>query len=166
WLKNIAPMESLMNIVLLVISPQQYHCGLKAQQEVLKDGNTALKPKDHFVAQAWPSVFTGISIISNRETPAHRDRGSDFPDYDLLTSLGTHTFSQLEVHDVGRIYSYQPGVVVGICGKLLQHSVSTWSGGERVCYARFVKDKVMKKMECAPRDWVTVDAFQPVPRSK
>lgn len=160
-MKNIKPMEDLMSTILMVIAPQQYHSGLLARKEILKEGSTAMSPEFQVVARSWPSVFTGISIISNRETPPHRDRGSSPQDFDLLSSLGTHSSSQLEIHDVGRRYSYQPGVVVGLCGRVLQHSVSNWSGGERICYARFMKEKVLLKLNCPKRDWVTADSFKP-----
>lgn len=158
-MKKITPFEALIDIILMVINPEQYHAGKKAREGILDKEKRFLPVKDLKLAQAWPSVFTGISVISNRETPAHRDRGSSFQDYDLLNSLGTHKRSSLVIHDVGRSYAYHPGVAVALCGKVFQHSVPGWVGGERVCYAHFMKDKVLEKLGCDSRSWPTLDAF-------
>ena len=58
-----------------MLSPDQYKAGLDALEKV-KTNVVNLSEDDWKIARDWPSVFTGISVISNRTTPAHRDRGS------------------------------------------------------------------------------------------
>lgn len=143
-----------------MLSPDQYKAGLDALEKV-KTNVVNLSEDDWKIARDWPSVFTGISVISNRSTPAHRDRGSAFQDYDILCSVGTHRRARLTVHDFGLQFGYAPGTGVALCGKLIQHEVSWWEGGggERVCYAHFMKRMVLERLQCSIRKWATLDMF-------
>ncbi|KAI6095064.1 hypothetical protein F5141DRAFT_1014000, partial [Pisolithus sp. B1] len=38
----------------------------------------------------WPSIYVGIDVIVNKETPSHLDKVSAPSLLDLLVSLGTH----------------------------------------------------------------------------
>lgn len=116
--------------------------------------------EDRELLKIWTSAFTGITVISNRKTPAHRDRGAAFQDYDILSSVGTHRLAKLLIHDFGVPFAYGPGTVVALCGRFLQHEVPEWEEGERVCYAHFMKRKVLEKLRSGAREWVTLDMFK------
>ncbi|KAI6113793.1 hypothetical protein EDD16DRAFT_1483784 [Pisolithus croceorrhizus] len=88
----------------------------------------------------WPSIYVGIDVIVNQETP-HLDKVSAPSLLDLLVSLGTHD-AQFHVSDLGSIFSYQPGTMVYLAGKLLHHSVPKWEKGERIALAHYMKDAV------------------------
>ncbi|KZP27740.1 hypothetical protein FIBSPDRAFT_730442, partial [Athelia psychrophila] len=45
----------------------------------------------------WPSVWSGIALIVNRETPYHCDTGGSISMYDLLVSAGTHQAACIEI---------------------------------------------------------------------
>ncbi|KAH7918516.1 hypothetical protein BV22DRAFT_984542, partial [Leucogyrophana mollusca] len=67
----------------------------------------------------WPSVFTGIQIIVNRSTPAHRDSGSSASMYDLLISLGRGHNATLEINDLQSSLQYAPGAAIALTGRVL-----------------------------------------------
>ncbi|KAI6122451.1 hypothetical protein EDD16DRAFT_1437407, partial [Pisolithus croceorrhizus] len=68
----------------------------------------------------WPSIYVGIDVIVlNQETP-HLDKVSAPSLLDLLVSLGTHD-AQFHVSDLSSIFSYQPGTMIYLAGKLLHH---------------------------------------------
>ncbi len=93
-------------------------------------------------------------------TPAHRDRGGAPYDYDILASAGTHKRATVEIRDAGAAFAYQPGVALVFCGKILQHSVPPWEkGGDRVCYAHFMRDNVLRRFSSTLRTWVSLEDF-------
>jgi hypothetical protein len=67
--------------------------------------------------------------------------------YDLLTCAGTYKDAELKVFDIGARFCYDPGTVVALAGKVLLHEVTEWTGGERICIARFIRDNVHNRVE-------------------
>ncbi len=162
WSQQLESFEFLVNAIVYLIAPRQYKAGKEALEALLDEDRNLLPPHHRQIAQTWHSIFTGISVIANRETPPHRDRGSSFHDYDLLCSAGTHERARLLIRDFNHSFSYQPGVVVALCGRLLQHQVrklGTSVKGERVCYAHFMKQKVLARLGTSARAWVTLQDF-------
>lgn len=94
----------------------------------------------------WPSEFSGLEVIVNRETPNHRDPGASPSFYDLLVSLGKGHRAVLALPDLGAELAYYPGTMVYILGKVLEHGVPQWGDGERIVIAHFVKDKVHDRL--------------------
>ncbi|KAI6015711.1 hypothetical protein EDC04DRAFT_2608658 [Pisolithus marmoratus] len=83
----------------------------------------AISAKQHLVTTQppcpvrWPSIYLGIDIIVNQETPPHQDQASAPSLLDLV-----------------------PGTMVFLAGKLLTHSVPKWEKGERIALAHYMKD--------------------------
>ncbi|KAH9035449.1 hypothetical protein EDB83DRAFT_2228913, partial [Lactarius deliciosus] len=88
----------------------------------------------------WTSVYTSISVICNRLTPAHWDVSSRKQWYDLLASVGRYQNCNLKLLGLGVLLEYGPGSVVGVLGALLEHEVLHFEG-ERVCYVYFMRDR-------------------------
>jgi hypothetical protein len=107
----------------------------------------------------WRSFFSGIEVISNRKTEKHRDKLSDITDYDFLVSAGRHTEAWLELEDVKVKLHYTPGTVVAVCGKVLNHAVPDWEGGERLCIAHFTRDNVHERLGEARPNWVRNEGY-------
>lgn len=93
----------------------------------------------------WPSVFTGITIIANRETPPHRDAQGWPAWFDLLASVGQDEYASLNILDLGAKVSYRPGDVNLICGRLLKHAVDGWKGSGRLAYAFYMRPMVAER---------------------
>jgi hypothetical protein len=142
--------ERLCNAIMALIAPELHDGGLKAI-EYIKQGREVANP--HANQQLWPSIFSGISVIVNRVTRPHRDSGGSSTHYDLLVSAGTHEQARLVVRELGVHLSYRPGDVVALCGKLFLHEVREWLGGERVCVAHYMKDKVHERLHVPRPTW-------------
>ncbi|KAI5987929.1 hypothetical protein EDC04DRAFT_2912708 [Pisolithus marmoratus] len=89
----------------------------------------------------WPSIYVGIDVIVNQETPPHLDTISTPSLLDLVVSLGTHD-SHFHISDLGIIFAYLPGTMIYLAGKFLHHSVPKREKGERIALAHYMKDMV------------------------
>lgn len=94
----------------------------------------------------WASPFTAFSVISNRETEFHRDGKGFAPFYDLIATVGNYTDGRLEIPGIGLRFRYDPGTLIGICGKALEHGVAEVDG-DRFCVVQFFHRKVLERIE-------------------
>ena len=108
----------------------------------------------------WPTSFSGLSVIVNRETPRHRDSGGGPTHFDALVSAGTHKGAHLEIPDVGLTLTYDPGTVVIFAGRLLSHRVPCWEDGERICLAYYMKDCIHERYGVERPCWPHLDYYQ------
>lgn len=89
----------------------------------------------------WSSPFSALSVISNRESVAHRDTKSMRSMYDLLVTCGPYHNAYFNFHDLNIVALYQPGSVVALTGRLLRHSVGL-AKESRLCYAYYFREAV------------------------
>jgi hypothetical protein len=94
----------------------------------------------------WSSPFTAFSVISNRETELHRDGKGFAPSYDLLATVGNYTGGRFEVPGIGLRFRYDPGTMMGLCGKALEHAVAEVDG-DRFCVVQFFHRKVLELLQ-------------------
>ena len=151
FLHTTASLALLADAVTALVAPQQYNSGMAAIR--------CLKEGDHLnrhlpTVDCWNSVWSGFSVIVNRETPFHRDTGGAPSHYDFLLSGSTHTECFLDVRELGLKLQYLPGTGVVIAGRVLRHGVCNWSGGERICQAMFIKDSVHDRLGQPRPSWV------------
>jgi hypothetical protein len=140
--------EKIINLTLSLIHPGQFHCGL----QMLKKLRGMKETKK--VALRWQSVCTGVSVISNRISPIHRDRKGRPEWYDILANFFQGGSSpRFLVSDLGLDLNYSSGTVIGFCGGILRHEVKPWGKGDRVCYAHFMREEVRERLEVAPGTW-------------
>jgi hypothetical protein len=139
WLQDIAPAETFWSAVLSTVHPEAHKAGLEAIS-ALKGVVVSKTPV------TWPSPFSTMDLIANRLTPGHRDPGGAATFYDLLVSLGEGHRAVLHIEDVKADLAYDPGTGVFITGRILEHSVPRWEGGERVAVAYYMKDKVHDRL--------------------
>ena len=107
----------------------------------------------------WSSVFSGISIITNRSTPSHLDDKGYNEGFDLLLTGGTYSNAVLKLEDLGAELAYAPGTLIAICGRVLKHGVESWDCGDRICYAHFVRDDVLSSVGCQRAPLVNLSEF-------
>ena len=157
FLQAISETEVLVNTIYSACSQEMYQIASEAIN-LLTYGNVL--HKWHENVDLWVSCFSGIQVIVNRVTPAHRDTGGCAQAYDLLVSAGTHTSANIHIHDVQANMTYSPGTVVLVCGRVLRHEVSTWHGGERICIAHYIHDNVHERLGLPRPDWVTIDTYR------
>ena len=116
-----------------------------------------IQPQD--VLSRWTSVFNGLSVILNRFTPPHQDGNSRKQWYDLLASLGHYQNCNMELPGLGLSLQYGPGMVIGLLGGTLEHSVTRFQG-ERICYAYWMRDSVHEWAGVSGHSWMTTDHYR------
>jgi hypothetical protein len=154
WLDSISESNAVVSAILAVIHPKLYDAGRRTAN-CLRN-TPQIGPQD--ILCRWASVFNGVSVISNRTTPPHRDTSSRFNWYDILATSGNYENCTLELPSLGISLEYGPGAVVGLLGKVLTHEVSTFEG-DRVCYAYFMRDNVHEWAKVPCSDWMSVEYY-------
>jgi hypothetical protein len=158
WMAAIQPTETILNEITALTHRALYKAGFMAVTKIVQNDKLD-KVETHKNAEEWPSVYTGIGVIVNRLTTRHRDPGGCPEWYDLLTSCGTHTKAELAIPEVGATFSYSPGTVIEICGKVLSHKVAGWEGGERICMAHYMRNMVHDRLEIDKPIWSRHNVF-------
>lgn len=148
--------ERFMNLTLSLIHPALFQSGLY----MLKMLRNLEDTKE--VCRKWQSVYTGMSIISNRRTPGHRDTKGRPEWYDTLVNyseIGTNP--RLLMEDLGMDLDYSSGTIVGLCGTVFKHEVRSWGVGDRVCLAHFMRESVRKRLGAVAAGWVEQKIYLP-----
>lgn len=113
--------------------------------------------------QHWPSVFNAVTVLSNRETPLHRDNNSRSQWYDMLATIGPYEDACLELPGAGLKLKYSSGTILGFAGKVLRHGVAECKG-ERLCLAYYMRDKVHERMGVEAAGWMKTQYLETVPQ--
>lgn len=112
------------------------------------------------VAEKWQSVCTGVSVISNRISPKHRDSKGRPEWFDVLANFSKGGYSpRFLVTDLGLNLEYSSGTVIGFCGSILEHEVKDWGKFDRVCYAHFMRENVRARLDVAPATWAKYEDY-------
>ncbi|KAI6114442.1 hypothetical protein F5141DRAFT_1213631 [Pisolithus sp. B1] len=128
WLHEISYAEEFWNSISGLVLP-----------DLARVGKDAIAAKGDWVVTQppsgtqWPSIYVGIDVIVNQETP-HLDKVSAPSLLDLLL----HFWLPARHHD----FKY-------LAGKLLHHSVPKWEKGERIALAHYMKDAVHNRFGLA-----------------
>jgi hypothetical protein len=101
------------------------------------------------VLDCWYMPFSGVSIISNRETPRHKDPQGRHGWYDVLATLGTHPSIGFQLPGLQTTFAYSPRTVVALCGSILSHAVDRSDQGDRACFAWFMREDVRACLDVA-----------------
>ena len=126
-----------LNLALSLIHPDLFQSGVLMLRKLQAVKTTKA------IASKWQSVYTGIQIISNHLTPLHRNSKGQPEWFDILASYcGGGSIPHLLVQDLGLELDYASGTIVGLCKTIFEHGVRAWGGGDRVCYAHFMREAV------------------------
>ena len=161
WLNTMQETQPIINALTSFIAPHTYEAGCKSIKEIKKIqrfrcAGTAFLNN----ILSWSSVFSGISVISNRKTKYHADKGGHRSVFDLLVSCGTHSDSKINVQEFKMSFQYHPGTVFAINGTFLHHGVDSWTGGDRICYAHYMKQKVHQRTGVGDIKWQNIKDFE------
>ncbi len=171
WLINIQHTEECINSVLSVIAPALFNRALEAIEEIkarpdhyfgeVAESRAKAWPATLKAVQLWPTVFSGVAVITNRKTPSHRDDGGHRPWYDMLYSGGKHTKAKLKVVDFNATFNYKPGSLVALCGKTFRHQDMEYEGPDRICLAHYMRFDVMERMMLKAKgaEWVPMETL-------
>jgi len=153
WLVSIAESSVVLSSVVRVIHPELFDMGMECMQKMYCQEDL------REVLCMWYSVFNGASIISNRETPVHRDHSTRFEWYDLLATVGPYERAYFSLPGVGLTFLYQSGTLLGFCGWLLWHGVSE-ANGERMCLAYYMRENVQRRLGTRFATWNRWDNYK------
>lgn len=117
------------------------------------------QPLTQKLASEWQSVFTCMSVISNRTSKRHRDYSGAPGWYDVLISLGNYSFAKLKFAELGVEVIYNPGTAVAFCANVFYHEVGNWGRGDRICYSFFNKKVILGRFEKDNVGWMTLSRF-------
>lgn len=153
WLEEMSETSALFSAMLRIMHPDQYAAGREAVEELFTSPEKLADPEDTIsLLPLWSSVFNGVSIISNRESPPHRDSKTRFEWFDILTTNGNYSDGWLNLPGLQLKLAYNPGTVVAFSGKLLLHEVKAVEG-DRVCLAYYMRDCIHKFLGVGPAGW-------------
>lgn len=142
----------LYNAVLRVIHPLHYKTSLNC---LLRLHNT----HHESALENWGTVFNALSVISNRETPYHRDNQSRHQWYDLVTTFGTYPDARLSLPGLGIELPYHSGTISAFSGRVLRHGVREAEGrpGDRLCLVYYMRESVQDRLGGQAGEWVRVN---------
>ena len=142
--------EALISAALRLMHPGQFENAVKARIRTMNDSLIREKLP---ARNNWPTVFTGISVMTNRTAPMHRDEKGENLGYDSLLNIGTAHDAELKLADLGAQLSYGPGALVALAGRILRHEVLKWGPGDRICYAHWTRRRVFDKFSLQGSEW-------------
>ncbi|KIK75487.1 hypothetical protein PAXRUDRAFT_172748, partial [Paxillus rubicundulus Ve08.2h10] len=151
WLHDSETSFKLVDALLAAVHPELYRCSSAVRKQLLADEEIA---DLHEFIKAWPTVFTTISIMHNRETPFHCDSKLAPQWYDLFLSVGSYTNTILELLALGICARYMPGTAALFSGLLLRHGVSAVNQGDHIGYVFYMWPSVFHFASISLGKWV------------
>jgi len=140
-----------MGSVLAVTNPGQYQAGMNMLKALKDDPNLLREPEEIVkVDECWSNPFSGVAVISNRETPTHKDIYGRNEWYDVLATMGTHPTIPFHLPGIETTLAYSPRTIVALCGRILSHSVDAIPCGDRACFAWFMRENVRSYLNIVP----------------
>ena len=144
---------ALLTGILAVINPQQYQMGKEIKRRAMGEGH-CISPLEE-----WASVYTAMTVLANRSTRYHRDTGSRFEWYDLLTSLGPYNQAPLYIGPIGLRINNPPGTVCAFSGMALSHAVREICSS-RISMAFYIREDMRAGFGVQPAPFMTQNKFE------
>lgn len=119
WGMEMRDAGALCSALLYVVHPQLYAAARHALLSAAARSGRVRQALAH-----WPSLWHNLQIISNRESPYHRDMSGKPPWYELLMTLGSYPRATLVLRNAGMQLAYLPGTAVFMASKVLHHGVA------------------------------------------
>jgi hypothetical protein len=152
WLSLMVESSALIGGILSLVHPDLYEAGKQAMLHLDQHPNMADRPERlKQLLQVWSAPFHGLSVISNRRTPVHRDSNGGKAWMDILVALGGYQDGALDLPGVGIRLHYAPGTVVAIAGRVISHEANC--EGDRACIAYYMREKVQARLGLAQPGW-------------
>jgi hypothetical protein len=155
WVKEMSGTSALLGGLTAVINPAVFRAGIQCIESIQRDPGKIAKNEGLLeILTYWSSPYTVVSLISNRNTPCHRDNGAGYACMDLLLSIGNYTNAYFNLPGLGFNLFYNSGTMVGICGRVVDHGAS--GEGERLVWAQYLKENILRELDVEEPDWVQI----------
>ncbi|KAG1792292.1 uncharacterized protein HD556DRAFT_1309367 [Suillus plorans] len=156
-LKAIARPTAITSAAFRVMHPEQYWAGLRAFAGLGEKAESKELPQMSETLQYWASVFNSLSIISNWQTPNHRDHLSIPECFDILTTVGNYSNAHISMPSLQLEFRYNPGCMVAFfSGRIVRHGVHEVEG-DQVAWAWYMRDSVHICAGVPSCGWARVD---------
>jgi hypothetical protein len=154
WVKSMERSTAFLGAVLAVAHPATYETGMNCVKAIGESKNVAKTENLEDLMAVWSTPYTTTSLMSNRDSPLHRDVGASPTCMDLLVSVGTYTSGEFLVPGLGLRLWYRPGTVIGLLGRAVRHGAVAFGG--RLVFAQYLRESVLEALELPAPDWVFV----------
>lgn len=146
-----------LGAILQVIHPDMYAAGREAMVRLSQNPDVASNAEDlKTILRIWSTPFSALSVISNRATPTHIDGGARHPWPDILLTVGTYKYAEMDLPTLGYRLEYRPNTMVVVLSKAIPHGVQRCKT-DRVCIAMYMKDNVHHRLGVRPAQWVRMN---------
>ena len=148
WAEAMAESGALLSAILRIAHPALYRAGISSLQVAAQD-SIARSALD-----VWPTVFNAVQVISNRQTPFHRDNAGMPAWLDLLMSLGSCRRATIVLRNLGMQMAYNPGSLALISSFLIHHGVAEVPA-DRICYSWFMTEVLHVNLGIPEVSWAS-----------
>jgi len=158
WLHCCETGIAVLGGILNVMHPALYQAGIDTMQKLAASSNKIKKGhllKD--ILKIWASPYGVINIISNQQTPVHRDNGSSYSCMDTLVTVGDYQDGTFEIPGLGIDLRYAPGTIIGISSRILRHGAKYKR--DRACIAFYMKESVMSTVGISSSTWMNISSY-------
>ncbi|KAG1811105.1 uncharacterized protein BJ212DRAFT_1302027 [Suillus subaureus] len=146
-LKAIVRPAAIATAALRVMHPEQYWAGLQGFSSFGEKAESKELQKMSETLQYWASMFNSLSIISNRETPNHRDHLSIPECFDILTTMGNYSNAQMSMPSLQLEF------------RIVRHGVHAVEG-DQIAWAWYIRDSIHVYARVLLCGWARVDYKQ------
>jgi hypothetical protein len=112
--------------------------------------------------QYWASMFNTLSVITNRQTPNHRDHLFVPEGFDILTIVGNYSNGHMRMPSLQLEFKYDPGCMIAFSGRIVRHGVHEVEG-DRIAWAWYMRDSVHVYVGIPSCGWATMDCAHSPP---
>ena len=154
WMRSMERTTAFLGAIVAVAHPATFATGRQCVRAIGESDQVAKTENLGDLMKIWSSPFTTVSLMSNRDTPPHRDVGAAYTCMDLLVSVGTYTSGEFKVPGLGLTLWYRPGTVIGLLGRVVRHEAA--ANGARLCFAQYLRETVLDTLQVPRPDWVKI----------
>lgn len=146
WQRDIAALSAVADAILMINHRELHGAALEVMAHLQK------REESQPFLKYWPTVFNGMALISNRQTPKHRDEQTWPTWYDVLATVGDYDIGDFAISALGIRFQYPSGTMIALCGGVLEHAAEIVSG-ERVCWAYFMRRDLYEYADVKLAHW-------------
>jgi hypothetical protein len=158
WVSAVGESLTLLGGLLRIINLAVFHTGISCIETISNSGQVAKREGLKDLLDIWTTPYTTASLMNNRDCPLHRDKGGNYSSMDLLTLVGPYEKANFEVPGLGYRFWYPSGTVIGLLGRVVQHSAV--AKGERLCWAQYLKENVLSTLGIDPPQWAYIQDLE------
>jgi hypothetical protein len=144
WVSAMDGTNMLLGAVTAIIHPTTFMTGVNCINAIERSSDIAKSENLPDLLKVWTAPFVAASVISNRDTPLHRDNGATYGSMDVLASVGPFEEAKFMVPSLGYQFLFGSGTVIGLLGRVVPHAAE--ASGERLCYAQYLRENILSSL--------------------